>query len=230
MRSYSKPMLALAAMLAMILAAGCAAGPESGQTRTSAMDDGAGPRALLATWHKTLVAGDKSAYTACFIGTDEEIVLALAGMEAVQANYAFHDAVVTKFGADAWKGFSSGGAQIDIFPKDPMAAQRITVVQTGGTAQGYLPRGKVPLTMVERGGRWYIHAASMTPPGLKAKEAADYQYRWAAALRKLTQQVASNQTPAPAAASPTEDFMKMVAPEERARATEAVGHATFNAM
>jgi hypothetical protein len=228
MRPYSTRVLTLTAILALGLAAGCAAGP-GGQSRAAGADDGAGPRTLLAKWHESLVAGDKNAYTGCFIGTDDEIVLALAALEAVQANYAFHDAVVKKFGADAWKAFSSGEAQIDIFPKAPEAAQRITVVQTGGVAQGYLPRGAVPLAMVERGGQWYIHAASMTPPGLKAKEAADYQYRWAAAIRKLTQQVASNQPP-PAPSTANDSFMNMVAPEERARAREAVGRSTFNAM
>jgi len=207
-------------VLAIVLVAGCAAGPQGGQTRAGPQD-AAGPRALLAKWHKALVTGDKNTYVACFVGSDDEIVLALAGMEAVQANYAFHDAVVKQFGPDSWQAFSSGPAQIDIFPKDERWTTRITTVRTGVLAFGYLPRGRVPLHMIEDGGQWRIAAASLVPPGLMAKQAADYQMRWAASLRKLADQVAKKQVPA-APTGTRADYMKMVAPAEQPAARRAV--------
>jgi hypothetical protein len=210
----------LAASIAGLMA-GCAAGPQGAQVRGNATDAAAGPRALLARWHKALVAGDKNAYIACFTGSDDEIVLALAGMEAVQANYAFHDAVVKEFGQGAWQGFVSGPAQIDIFPKEETWPGRITAVQTGAVAFGYLPRGRVPLHMIEEGGQWHIAAASLVPPGLLAKQAADYQMRWAASLRKLTQQVVEKKAPA-APAEASKNYMDMVAPAERGAAGRAV--------
>jgi hypothetical protein len=216
-----RPIALVLTLLTVGLLAGCAAGPPAAQKRAGVADDAAGPRALLAKWHKALVAGDKNAYVACLVGSDDEIVLALASFEAVQANYAFHDAVVKEFGPEAWKSFRSGPAQIDIFPKDEAWTLRITAIRTGNLAFGYLPRGRVPLHMIEEGGQWHIAAASLVPPGLLAKQAADYQMLWAASLRKLADQVGKKQMPA----APTDtqaDYMKMVAPAERGAAASAM--------
>jgi hypothetical protein len=212
--------LVSAVALAWALLTGCAA-PQAA-TRTG-VNDAAGPRALLEKWHKALVTGDKDAYVSCFVGSDDEIVLALAGLEAVQANYAFHDAVVKEFGAEAWKGFSSGGARIDIFPQDLTWTRRITVVRTAATAVGYLPHARVPLMMVEENGVWKLHAGSLVPPGFEAKQAADYQYRWAAAIRGMVEQIRTHQVGTSNVATKADaDFRAKLSPAEAASALRAV--------
>ena len=189
-----------------------------------AQADTTAPRALLARWHQALVSADKSAYLACFVGSQEELVLALAGQEVVQANYAFNRAVVAAYGPDGWKVFqTSDGARIDLFPREPAWSGRITVVRAGRIAFAYLPRGRVPLVLSEESGVWRIHAGSLVPPGIDANRAAEYQFRWAAALRGLVDQVTQKPPETEKARRDiAEDFSTRVAPADRPAAAAAV--------
>jgi len=95
----------VAAALALVVFVGCGPNPDRPDAQGLSGADTAGPRALLADWHASLVAGDKAAYLACFVGSEEQLVLALALMEMVQASYAFHDAVVAAYGEGGWQAF-----------------------------------------------------------------------------------------------------------------------------
>jgi len=214
----------VSAMLALLALTGCAANPESPQARTPPRDDAAGPRALLARWHRSLVAGDKTQYLECFAGSKDDLVLALAVFEAIQANYAFYNAVVSTYGPDGWKAFqASEGARIDLFPREGQWLARITVVPMGSMAFGYLPRGRVPMHMLREDGAWRIQAASLAVPGFEPKRAADYLFRWAATLRRLIPQITARGVTADKATKDVkEDFKARVAPEERPAAAEAV--------
>ena len=215
----------LSAMLALLALAGCAAGPESPQARAPAADDAAGPRALLARWHRSLVTGDKTQYAACFTGSKDDLVLALAVFEAIQANYAFHSAVVSTYGQDGWKAFqASEGARIDLFPREGQWLAGITVVPMGPMAFGYLPRGRVPMHMLKEDGAWRIQAASLAVPGFEPKRAADYLFRWAATLRRLIPQItARGMTADKATKDVNDDFRARLSPAEAPAAAEAVG-------
>jgi len=210
--------------VSLALLAGCAANPESPQVRASARDDAAGPRALMAKWHHSLATGDKTQYLSCFTGSKDDLVLALAVFDAIQANYAFHNAVVATYGPDGWKAFqASEGARIDLFPREERWLARITVVPMGQMAFSYLPRGRVPMHMLHQDGAWHIQAASLTTPGFEAKRAADYLFRWAATLRQLIPQITARGVTAEKATKDVrDDFKAKVAPAEAPAAAEAV--------
>ncbi|HUU91496.1 MAG TPA: hypothetical protein VM238_09820, partial [Phycisphaerae bacterium] len=95
----------IASILVASNLAGCGPNPDRPDAQGLSGADTAGPRTLLADWHASLVAGDKAAYLACFVGGEEELVLALALMEVVQASYAFHDAVLAAYGEGGWQAF-----------------------------------------------------------------------------------------------------------------------------
>jgi len=213
--------------LAAIALAGCAASPESPATRQTA--DVTGPRAAVVRWHHALADGDKAAYTACFAGTEVDLVLALAIFESTQAAYEFQKAVVAAYGPDAWKAFETADAsRVDIFPRDPSWPMRVTVVEMGGIALAYTPRGRLPLHLVESGGAWRIQAAGLVPPGVDAKRAARYLFQWADALRKLAAQVSGKSVPAEKASRDAMvEFDAGLAPEERPAAAAAKAAAAY---
>jgi len=213
--------------LAALALAGCAASPESPAARQTA--DVTGPRAAVVRWHHALADGDKAAYTACFAGTEEDLVLALAIFESTQAAYEFQKAVVAAYGPDAWKAFETADAsRVDIFPRDPSWPMRVTVVEMGGIALAYTPRGRLPLHLVESGGAWRIQAAGLVPPGVDAKRAARYLFQWADALRKLAAQVSGKGLPAEKASQDViADFDAHLAPEERPAAAAAKAAAAY---
>jgi len=219
--------IVVAAVLALLMVSGC--GPTKDAAPASApaalaQADTAGPRALLMRWHQALVSGDKAQYLACFVGSEDELVLALAGLEAVQAAYAFHNAIVSTYGADAWRAFqTSDGAQIGLFPRDTQWTRRVTVIRQGDIAFGYLPRGRVPIHMSQVDGVWRIHAGSLVPPGFEARRAADFQFRWAAALRNLIPRVGQRQLAMERAGEEAnKDLAARIKPEDRPAAAAAV--------
>jgi len=160
-----------------------------------ASEDDSAPRRTLLAWHGSLVGGDRQQYLACFAGTEEELVLALAIFDAVQINYRFYNAVVAKYGADAWKAFEgAGAARVHLWPRDPGWTATITVVRTGDFAVGYLPRARVPMHLRQDGGRWRIDAASLVPPGVTADKGAYYLYRWVASMEELILRVGRPET------------------------------------
>ncbi|MGB2754409.1 MAG: hypothetical protein WBD75_13230 [Phycisphaerae bacterium] len=182
---------AVVAAALMLIAPGCQ------NTRDAVPAGEGGPRSALRQWHQALLRGDRAEYLASFAGTEEELVLALAIFDAVQVNYRFYNAVVAKYGADAWKAFEgAGAARVHLWPRDPGWTATITVVRTGDFAVGYLPRARVPMHLREDGGRWRIDAASLIPPGQTAEKAAYYLFRWSAALRELAQRVGRPGEPA----------------------------------
>lgn len=220
MRTPSRP--AVAAALAVLVLAGC--GPTSDADRRPSAAADAAPRALVSAWHRSLVGGDKERYLACFAGSKDDLVLVLAVFEAVQAAYAFHDAVVGAYGPEAWQVFqSSKGTRVDLFPRDPAWTRTITVVPMGRSAFGYLPRSRVPLHMMDEGGRWRILAAGMVPPGYEAKRAAEYLFRWAATLRKLAPKPGQEAFSAEKATREvTDEFRARVSAEDQPAAAAAV--------
>jgi len=213
-----------AAVLAALVLVGCGPNPDAQRLQTMPESDTAGPRAQLATWHKSLVSGDKETYLGCFAGSKGDFVLVLAVFEAVQASYAFHEAVVGAYGPNAWQVFqSSKDTRVDLFPRDPDWTQKITVVRMGGMAFGYLPKSRVPLHMSASGGRWRIQAAGMVPPGYEAKRAADYLFRWAATLRNLAPKPGQEAFSAEKATKEiARDFSARIAPAEQPAAAAAV--------
>jgi hypothetical protein len=216
--------LALIALPALFLWPGCGPAKDAAPAANLPAGDSAAPRAVLARWQQALVAGDKSAYLACFTGSEDELVLALAGFEAAQAGYAFHDAVTRTYGPEAWKLFDgSSGVKVDLFPRDPQWPRRITVVRMGSVAFGYTPRGRVPLALSETGGAWRLHAASLVPPGIEARRAADYLFKWAAALRDLAPKVIEKKFAAEKATTDFDaDLKARIAPADRPAAAAAV--------
>ena len=217
---------ALPVALGLVVLAGCTAGPESAQGRAPARDDAAGPKALLAKWHRSLAGGDKEPYLSCFAGSKDDLVLALAIFDAIQANYAFHQAVVATYGPDGWKAFqASESARIDLFPREASWLARVTVVPMGPMAFAYLPRGRVPMHMLREDGAWRIQAASLATPGFEAQRAADYLFRWGATLRRLIPQItARGLTAEKATKDVTDDFRAKVAPAEAPAAAAAVSN------
>jgi len=214
----------VAAALALAVLVGCGPNLDAPSARGLAGADTAGPRALLADWHASLVAGDKAAYLACFVGSEDELVLALALMEVVQASYAFHDAVMAAYGPEAWKVFqASKGARVDLFPRDPNWTGTITLARMGDAAFGYLRTGRTPLHMSREGAGWRLHASGLVPPGFEARRAADYLFRWAATLRELAPKIGEKRLRADRArAQVTEDFRARLAPDEQPEAAAAV--------
>ncbi len=214
----------VAVALALVMLVGCGPNPDAPRAQGLASADTAGPRALLADWHASLVAGDKGAYLACFVGSEDELVLALALMEVVQASYAFHDAVMAAYGPEAWKAFqASKGARVDLFPRDANWTGTITVVRMERAAFGYLRTGRVPLHMSWEAGGWRLHASGLVPPGFEAKRAADYLFRWAATLREVAPKIGEKRVKADRASREvTEDFNRRIAPAEQPQAAEAV--------
>ena len=219
-------LIAALAFAALVLA-GCAATPESPAARQTA--DFVGPRAAVVRWHHALADGDKAAYTSCFAGTEEELVLALAIFESAQAGYEFQKAVVAAYGQDAWKAFeTSDASRVDIFPRDPSWPMRVTVVEMGGIALAYTPRGRLPLHLTQSGGAWHIQAAGLVPPGVDAGRAARYLFQWAEALRKLAAQVSGKSVPADKASRDAMvEFESRFAPEERPAAAAAKAAAAY---
>ena len=213
--------------IAALAIAGCAAGPESPTARQTT--DVTGPRAAVARWHHALADGDKAAYAACFAGTEEDLVLALAIFESTQAAYEFQKAVVAAYGQDAWKAFETADtSRVDIFPRDPSWPLRVTVVEMGGIALAYTPRGRLPLHLTTEGGAWRIQASGLVPPGVDAKRAARYLFQWAEALRKLAAQVSGKSVPAEKASQDAmREFDARLAPEERPAAAAAKAAATY---
>jgi len=213
--------------IAALAIAGCAAGPESPTARQTT--DVTGPRAAVARWHHALADGDKAAYAACFAGTEEDLVLALAIFESTQAAYEFQKAVVAAYGQDAWKAFETADtSRVDIFPRDPSWPLRVTVVEMGGIALAYTPRGRLPLHLTTEGGAWRIQASGLVPPGVDAKRAARYLFQWAEALRKLAAQVSGKSVPAEKASKDAMvEFEARLAPEERPAAAAAKAAATY---
>jgi len=188
--------LAVGLVSAAILAAGCEAQNPTGRTPGAAEDDSA-PRRTLLAWHGSLIGSDRQQYLACFAGTEDELVLVLAAFEAVEAGWAFRNAVVAAYGEDAWRSFErADGARVALFPRESDWPMRITLVRTGAMAFGYLPGGRVPMHLVEDRGAWRIQAASLIPPGQTAEKAAYYLFRWSAALRELAQRVGRPGEPA----------------------------------
>jgi len=218
------PKCLVAAALALMTLTGCGPNPDAPGARGLAGADTAGPRALLADWHASLVAGDKGAYLACFVGSEEELVLALAVQEVVRSSYAFHDAVVAAYGPAGWEVFRrSKGARVSLMPREPGWVRTITVARMGEMAFGYVPKGRVPLHLSRGAGVWRLHASSLVPPGLDAGRAADYLFRYAAVLRQLVEEVRQKQVEAARASMRMEkDFLARVAPDEQAEAGQAV--------
>ena len=214
----------IASILVASNLAGCGPNPDRPDAQGLSGADTAGPRTLLADWHASLVAGDKAAYLACFVGGEEELVLALALMEVVQASYAFHNAVLAAYGEGGWQAFQqSKGARVDLFPRDPNWTATITLARMGDAAFGYLRTGRVPLHMSREGGGWRLHASGLVPPGFEAQRAADYLFRWAATLRELAPKIGDKRLRADHARKQvTEDFQARIAPDEQPEAAEAV--------
>ncbi|HUU10210.1 MAG TPA: hypothetical protein VM431_06675 [Phycisphaerae bacterium] len=214
----------VAVVLVASLAAGCGPNGHTPGAQGLAGADTAGPRTLLADWHASLVAGDKAAYLSCFVGGEEELVLALALMEVVQASYAFHDAVLAAYGEGGWQAFQqSKGARVDLFPRDPNWTGTITLARMGDAAFGYLRTGRVPLHMSREGAGWRLHASGLVPPGFEAQRAADYLFRWAATLRELAPKIGDKRLRADNARKQvTEDFQARIAPDEQPEAAAAV--------
>ncbi len=187
-----------AAVLTLVLVALAGCGPEQAALRApGAAEDDSAPRRTLLAWHGSLIGSDRQQYLACFAGTEDELVLVLAAFEAVEAGWAFHNAVVAAYGEDAWRSFErSDGARVALFPRESDWPMRITLVRTGALAFGYLPGGRVPMHLVEDRGAWRIQAASLIPPGQTAEKAAYYLFRWSAALRELAQRVGRPGEPA----------------------------------
>ncbi|KPJ72449.1 MAG: hypothetical protein AMK72_13640 [Planctomycetes bacterium SM23_25] len=214
----------VAATVVLVTLVGC--GPNPGGPRAQGLGgaDTSGPRALLADWHASLVAGEKGAYLACFVGSQDELVLALALMEVVQASYAFHDAVVAAYGEQGWQLFqASKGARVDLFPRDPNWTATITLARLGDAAFGYLRTGRVPLHLSREGEGWRLHASGLVPPGFEAKRAADYLFRWAATLRELAPKIGEKRVEAERArVQVTEDFHRRIAPAEQPEAAAAL--------
>ncbi|MBM4016826.1 MAG: hypothetical protein FJ288_00635 [Planctomycetes bacterium] len=208
---------------------GCAAAPEAPAARMPPEADAAGPRAAVVRWHRALAEGDKQAYLAGFVGSQDELVLALAIFESIQAAYEFQKAVTAAYGPEAWKVFEADDAsRVDIFPRDAAWPGRVTVVRLGGAALAYTPRGRVPLHLSESGGAWRIHAAGLVPPGMDARRAARYLFQWAEALRKLAAQVAGKGVPAERASRDViVNFEARLAPEERPAAAAAKAAASY---
>jgi hypothetical protein len=223
---FIRPLLLFTVASVLLPAAGCGPARDAGAAPSAALAqaDTAGPRATLVRWHHALAAGDKAAYVACFVGTEEELVMVLAAFEAVQAAYEFQRAVTTAYGADAWKVFeASDASRIDVFPRDERWPARITVARTGSTALAYTPRGRVPLVLSQADGVWRIHASGLVPPGLEANRAADYLFRFAAALRNLIPQVTGRSVTAEKAnKDAVDDFRARIAPAERPAASATV--------
>jgi hypothetical protein len=187
-----------------------------------AQADTSGPRALVARWHAALVSGDKAACVACFVGTRDEQVLALALLEVVQASYALRDAVVSVYGQEGWQAIErSKAARISLLPRDPGWAATVTIARMGQAALGYLPKGRVPLHMSETNGEWRLHASGLVPPGQNAGRAADYLFRWAATLRELGDEIRRGQVKAErVTAEMDQDFKARVAPEDQPAAAD----------
>jgi hypothetical protein len=220
----------LAAIVLLALAAGgCAAAPESPAARTPPQADTAGPQAALVRWHHALADGDKTPYLACFVGSEDELVLALAIFESIQASYEFQKAVVAAYGPQAWKVFETDDAtRVDIFPRDAAWPMRVTVVRMGAAALAYTPRGRVPLHLSQVNGAWRIHASGLVPPGVDAGRASQYLFQWAEALRKLAGQVAGKGVPAEKASRDVmADFEARLAPAERPAAAAAKAAAAY---
>jgi hypothetical protein len=218
------PKRTVAAALSLVMLAGC--GPNAAAPRARGLGgaDTAGPRTLLADWHASLVAGDKVGYLACFVGSEEELVLALALMETVQAGYAFQDAVIAGYGPQGWQAFQrSKDARVSLFPRDPTWPGRITVARMGRMALAYVPSGRVPLHMSRETGGWRLHASGLVPPGFEPKRAADYLFRWAATLRELAPKIGEKRVKADRARQQvTDDFRARLAPDEQPEAAAAV--------
>lgn len=215
---------AACAGLVLVGLGGCAPNADSPLARDPSRTDAAAPRALLGEWHRSLVTGQKDRYLACFAGSQDELVLMLAMFEAVQAGYAFHDAVVRAYGEEAWTLFESGeGTRIDLFPRDAAWPRKISVVRMGQAAFGYLPRGRVPLHLSGAGGAWRVHAASLVPPGFEARHAAKYLFRWAASLRKLVPEIGQGRVTAEKATKDVvDDFDAQTPAAQRPEAAAAV--------
>lgn len=218
------PKRLVAVALALVMLVGCGPNPDAPRAQGLSSADTAGPRTLLADWHASLMAGEKGVYLACFVGSEDELVLALALMEVVQASYAFHDAVVAAYGEGGWQAFQrSKGARVDLFPRDANWTETITVVRMKRAAFGYLRTGRVPLHMSWEAGGWRLHASGLVPPGFEAKRAADYLFRWAATLRELAPKIGEKRIKADRARQQvTEDFNRRIAPDEQPEAAAAV--------
>jgi len=185
------------------------------------------PRAALVKWHQSLAFGDKPRYLSCFVGSEDELVLALAVFDAVHAAHAFHDAVVRAYGPEAWQAFeASPQARVVLFPREDTWPARVTVVRTGAIAFGYLPHARLPLHLAEGGGAWRIHAGSLVPPGQTAEQAAYYLFRWAAALQEMTLRVGQPGVAASEVApeAAREAFKAKVGEEQFDDADKAVQH------
>ena len=72
------PKRSVAAALALVMLVGCGPNPDAPRARGLGGADTAGPRALLADWHASLVAGDKMMCLACFVGSEEAPALSPA--------------------------------------------------------------------------------------------------------------------------------------------------------
>ena len=178
-----------AAVLVLVLAAGCAAPGEADRTPGGG-SDASGPRDLLVRWHQALVAGDQTQYLSCFAGSQDELVLTIAIHQAVRAAQTFHDAVVQAYGAEGWAQIQqSPGTRVALWPREADWPMGITLVRTGNLAFAYLPAGRVPLHLSQERSVWRIHAASLIPPGHTAERAAYFVFRWVAVLEELTARV-----------------------------------------
>jgi hypothetical protein len=195
--------------LAALLAAGCAGADDPGRTPGPASDSSAA-RQLLVRWHAALVGGDRTPYLACFAGTEDELVLAIAMQEAVRAAYAFHDAVLETYGPEGWASLQqSPGARVALWPREADWPMAITLVRTGTLAFAYLPAGRVPLHLFEDGGFWRIQAASLVPPGHTPERAAYFLFRWVAVLEELTARVRRpGATPAEVAPEASQELLR----------------------
>jgi hypothetical protein len=72
-------------------------------------------------------------------------------------------------------------------------------------------------------GVWRIHAGSLVPPGFEARRAADFQFRWAAALRNLIPRVGQRQLAVERAGEEAnKDLAARIKPEDRPAAAAAV--------
>ena len=190
----------------------------------SPWSDTAAPRAALARWQRAMAGGDKTAYVACFTGSQEELVLAIAIFDAVQSAYAFQSAVVAAYGPEGWKVFeTSESARIDLFPREARWVTTLTVIRTGNTAVAYLPRARVPMVLSEEGGVWRIHASGLVPPGTDAAHASKWLFLWSSALRNLAKKVGQKELAADKATQNfADDFKAKLAPEDRPAAPAAV--------
>lgn len=151
----------------LVALAGCGGGNQE-MPRTQATDQTT-PAVTVLKMNRAALEGDREAYLACFVGSEEQLAVAEAMYDFAREGLAFREAMLGQYGQAGWAHVQ----QYFALPSTEMAGWQVRD-ESADEATLVQPLEQTALRLRRVDGQWYIRAGEFVP----ADESAERVVAW----------------------------------------------------